>query len=159
MLQWNDGSSWKHRAYWGANLITYGSDNTAGRRAMGPRPAVGQWVQLTVPASLVGLEGKTVSGMAFSLYGGRATWDKAGTASLGTAAPKPALSLGMNNGVPLLSWNSTSGSVYQVRYKTNFTDATWMTAATLTATSGTTTWSDQTSRGQKQRYYQVLQTQ
>jgi hypothetical protein len=26
----------------------------------------------------VGLEGRTLNGMAFSLYGGRATWDYAG---------------------------------------------------------------------------------
>ena len=77
MLQWNDGS-WEHRAYWGANLITWGTDGSASRRYMGPLPAVGQWVQLTVPAAQVGLEGHTLSGMAFTLYDGRATWDYAG---------------------------------------------------------------------------------
>jgi RHS repeat-associated protein len=45
---------------------------------MGGLPAAGQWVRLEVPASLVGLEGKTLNGMAFTLYGGRATWDCAG---------------------------------------------------------------------------------
>jgi hypothetical protein len=78
MLQWNDGS-WEHRAYWGANLIGYGTDGTTSRRYMGSLPAAGQWVQLAVPASQVGLDGHTLSGMAFSLYGGRATWDFAGT--------------------------------------------------------------------------------
>src|ERR1051325_11823032 len=58
MLQWNDGS-WEHRAYWGANNLTYGSDGTAGRKYMGPLPATGQWVKLQVPASAVGLDGKT----------------------------------------------------------------------------------------------------
>ncbi|MBU6400764.1 MAG: hypothetical protein KGS61_10625, partial [Verrucomicrobia bacterium] len=84
MLQWNDGS-WEHRAYWGADLITYGADKTAGRYYMGPLPAAGQWVRLAVPASLVGLEGSTLNGMSFSLYGGRATWDNAGDASAASA--------------------------------------------------------------------------
>ncbi len=80
MLQWNDGT-WEHRAYWGANQIGYGTDGTASRRYMGPRPALGQWVRLEVPASDVGLEGKTLQGMAFTLYGGLATWDRAGKTS------------------------------------------------------------------------------
>ena len=78
MLQWNDTSSWEHRAYWGANNLSYGTDGTASRHYMGALPAAGQWVKLAVPASAVGLEGKTLNGMAFTLYGGRATWDNAG---------------------------------------------------------------------------------
>jgi hypothetical protein len=35
-------------------------------------------VRLEVPAAQVDLVGKTVSGMAFVLYDGRATWDYAG---------------------------------------------------------------------------------
>ncbi len=77
MLQWNDGT-WEHRAYWGANLITWGTDGTVSRHYMGPLPATGQWVQLAVPASQVGLEGSTLNGMAYTLYNGRATWDYAG---------------------------------------------------------------------------------
>ena len=77
MLQWNDGT-WEHRAYWGANLIPWGTDGTVSRRFMGALPAAGQWVQLAVPAAQVGLEGRTLNGMAFTLYGGRATWDYAG---------------------------------------------------------------------------------
>src|SRR5204863_1874580 len=77
MLQWTDGS-WEHRAYWGANKIVNGANNTAARRYVGPLPPAGQWARLEVPASQVGLEGRTVRGMAFSLYDGRATWDFAG---------------------------------------------------------------------------------
>jgi hypothetical protein len=77
MLQWNDGS-WEHRAYWGANQIGWGTNGTASRLSMGALPATGQWVQLSVPAAQVGLEGHTLNGMAFTLYGGRATWDYAG---------------------------------------------------------------------------------
>ncbi|HET9711451.1 MAG TPA: RHS repeat-associated core domain-containing protein, partial [Pyrinomonadaceae bacterium] len=80
MLQWNDGS-WEHRAYWGANNLPWGIDGTNSRRYMGPLPAAGSWVRLEVPASLVGLEGHTLNGMAFSMWGGRATWDRAGKSS------------------------------------------------------------------------------
>ncbi|MEO8676536.1 MAG: hypothetical protein ABI569_13225, partial [Casimicrobiaceae bacterium] len=85
MLQWDTGDgTWAHRAYWGANLIPYGVDGTVSRRYMGPLPTAGQWVRLVVPASQVGLEGTTLSGMAFTLNGGRATWDYAGK---GTGSP------------------------------------------------------------------------
>jgi hypothetical protein len=77
MLQWNDGTSWEHRAYWGANNLTYGSAGVS-RYNAGALPATGQWVKLAIPASAVGLEGKTVTGMGFTLYGGRATWDDIG---------------------------------------------------------------------------------
>ena len=78
MLQWSDGTSWEHRAYWGANNLTYGNSGTVGRYNVGALPATGQWVKLAVPASAVGLEGKTVTGMGFTLFGGRATWDDIG---------------------------------------------------------------------------------
>jgi hypothetical protein len=76
-LSWNNGS-WEHRAYWGENLIAYGTANTASRRYVGPLPATGQWVRLEIPASQVGLEGTAVTGMSFTLYDGRVTWDTAG---------------------------------------------------------------------------------
>ena len=102
MLQWNDGS-WEHRAYWGANLIGWGTDGTVSRRYMGPLPAAGQWVQLAVPASAVGLEGRTVNGMAYTLYDGRATWDYAGKVSATTvwvddAVPAGATAAGTGEG-------------------------------------------------------------
>ncbi len=80
MLAWNDGSSWEHRAYWGANTITYGQSGSAGRFHAGPLPPAGRWVQLRVPASAVGLKGAVVSGMGFSLVDGSAAWGAAGTA-------------------------------------------------------------------------------
>jgi len=78
MLQWNENGSWEHRAYWGANNIGWGVDGTASLRNMGALPPNGGWIRLEVAASLVGLEGKTLNGMAFTLYGGRATWDRGG---------------------------------------------------------------------------------
>src|SRR5204863_8922490 len=80
MVQWNDGT-WEHRAYWGANQINYGADGTVTRRNMGAVPAAGKWIRLQIPASQVGLEGKTVKGMSFSAFGGRVTWDATGKAS------------------------------------------------------------------------------
>ncbi len=78
MLQWKAAGVW-HRAYWGENLFTWGTNGTESRRDMGPLPPTGQWVRLEVPASLVGLEGAAVTGMAFSLFDGRVTWDTTGT--------------------------------------------------------------------------------
>jgi hypothetical protein len=79
MLQWDEGAStWAHRAYWGANSINYGIDGQPTRYYMGSLPAAGQWIRLEVPASLVGAEGSTINSMAFTLFGGRATWDRAG---------------------------------------------------------------------------------
>lgn len=82
MLSWlDDGGSWEHRAYWGQNAIPFGTNDSAGRRYMGAIPEgdqSGRWVRLEVPASAVDLERKTVVGMSFSLYNGRASWDKAG---------------------------------------------------------------------------------
>ena len=80
MLSWNDGA-WGYRAYWGANLVDAGTDGTASRRYMGPLPAAGQWVRLEVPAALVGLEGRTLRGVSFIQYNGRATWDHVGKSS------------------------------------------------------------------------------
>jgi mono/diheme cytochrome c family protein len=78
MLQWNTGD-WRHRAYWGANLIPFGRDKSTERRHMGPLPKTGQWVKLEVPAAKVGLKpGVTVSGWAFTQFDGVAYWDRAG---------------------------------------------------------------------------------
>jgi hypothetical protein len=77
MLQWYDGTSW-NRAYWGANQIALGTNGTASLRFMGALPPTGQWVRLSVPAAQVGMEGHVLTGMAFALFGGKATWDRAG---------------------------------------------------------------------------------
>jgi hypothetical protein len=41
MLSWNDGESWEHRVYWGANIITYGESGSAGRHRAGALPPPG----------------------------------------------------------------------------------------------------------------------
>ena len=78
MLQWNERGSWDHRAYWGANSINWGTNGTNSRRYMGSLPPTGQWIRLEVPASQIGLEGTALNGMAFTLYGGQASWDHIG---------------------------------------------------------------------------------
>jgi Tfp pilus assembly protein PilX len=82
MLQWNSNSQgWNHRAYWKASSpsgIGWGSEGSNSLRYIGTLPAGNTWVKLTIPASSVGLEGETVNGIAFTLDGGRVTWDKAG---------------------------------------------------------------------------------
>lgn len=84
MLQWFEpATGWEHRAYWGANNIGWGVNGQASRYRVGNLPLTDQWVRLEVPASAVGLEGKTLTGMAFTLYGGMATWDDAGKTGQG----------------------------------------------------------------------------
>jgi hypothetical protein len=82
MLMWTDSTgSAEHRAYWGADQIPWGVDGTANQFNVGPLPATGVWVRLTVPASDVGLAGASLEGLRFALFGGRATWDVAGKSS------------------------------------------------------------------------------
>ncbi len=89
MLQWDDGSGgWAHRAYWGANVIPWGTNGTQTRfQVSSSIPATGQWVRLEVPASSVGLEGVSLRSMAFTLNDGKATWDKAGKSSVTSIVP------------------------------------------------------------------------
>ena len=77
MLTWL-ADDWEHRAYWGENVIAEGADGSNSRRSMGPLPPSGRWVRLEVPAHAIGLENRTVRGMGFMLFDGRATWDRAG---------------------------------------------------------------------------------
>ncbi len=80
MLQFHtaDGS-WEHRAYWGDNLIAFGTNNTGARRPMGPLPPRGQWVRLELdPADLDLAPGTTIDGLALSQHGGTVRWDAVG---------------------------------------------------------------------------------
>ena len=97
VLQWNDGDGWEHRAFWGNNFVDIGVMGTESRRFMGGLPPRGQWVRLEVPASYVGLEGKSVYGMSFGYYKqndrARVSWDLAGKTSQPQTAPYPLSSL------------------------------------------------------------------
>jgi hypothetical protein len=79
MLQWQatDSTWWYHRAYWGGDLIAgWGT-----RQHLGSLPATNGWRRLEVSARQAGLVGRTIEGMAFTLYGGTADWDYAGKRS------------------------------------------------------------------------------
>ncbi|MDB6032281.1 MAG: hypothetical protein JWM16_2619, partial [Verrucomicrobiales bacterium] len=159
MLQWNDGT-WEHRAYWGANSINYGNNNSGSRRYMGGLPAAGKWVRLEVPAAQVDLEGKTVKGLSFTLYGGRAFWDASGkTSPTGTTGPVNVTStVSLNNGVATVSWGSTVGAVYQVYYATAIADNNWQTLGSpVIATGPTMSVADSAASGatSSARYYKV----
>jgi mono/diheme cytochrome c family protein len=78
MLQWHT-SGWLHRAYWGANVIPWGQDNSTERRPVGALPPAGRWVRLEVEAEKVGIRpGAVIQGWAFTQHGGVAYWDRAG---------------------------------------------------------------------------------
>ncbi len=86
MLQWKDeNNSWEHRAFWGADIINLGTSDTESRQCIGGLPDDGQWVTLKVNAEDVGLAGKTVSGMKFTLYNGEADWNRVGIHRGGTS--------------------------------------------------------------------------
>jgi hypothetical protein len=89
MLQFNtDG--WDHRAYWGEDLIAYGTNDTPGHRLMGPLPEIGRWVRLEIEAGKLDLKaGSKIHGLAFTQYGGTVHWDKAGIVSKYPQAAEP----------------------------------------------------------------------
>jgi hypothetical protein len=79
MLQFFAGS-WEHRAYWGANLIAWGSNGTASRRLQSAElPPPGVWTRLAVPAADLDLSDRPITGIAFTLHGGRACFGPVGT--------------------------------------------------------------------------------
>ena len=80
MVTWRT-SAGDHCAYWGADRIATSNRTTAARAKIGALPATGRWVRLEVPAATLGLAGRSVTGMKFSLYNGSATWDCAGKVS------------------------------------------------------------------------------
>jgi hypothetical protein len=77
MLQFREGTSFEHRAYWGANLIAFGTNGTNSRRQISASvPTPGQWVRLDVPVADVGLVGTSLNGIAFTAYDGQLSWDQ-----------------------------------------------------------------------------------
>lgn len=107
MIQWGAaGNGWEHRAYWGADLIGYGTPATPGRVFMGPLPAAGGWVRLEVPASSLDLAGRTVNAMSFVADSGQVWWDRIGKAATctpvlaSTPAPDTAETIWVDDQVP-----------------------------------------------------------
>jgi hypothetical protein len=101
------------------------------------RPAAPTWepcrrrdngLNLPCPASLVNLTGSTLNGLAFTLYGGRATWDCAGASNSMTSstnpviptiafgATTPASRVGLTPGTVTLSRSGDTSSALSVGY-------------------------------------------
>ncbi len=86
MLQFNDGS-WEHRVNFGSDQITFGAPNTPAKIQGGPLPELGKWVRLEIEASQVNLPpGAMLNGWAFTQFGGKVYWDKAGIVSFAADA-------------------------------------------------------------------------
>jgi len=88
MLQWNDGG-WEHRAFWGEDLINFGTTGTASRRRLGDLPPPGKWVRLEVPADAVDLAGHEIGGLSFDQFDGKVTFDHSGVVHV--VPPRPAI--------------------------------------------------------------------
>jgi hypothetical protein len=79
LLEWHDGPSGEHRAYWGDDPVTKPKNaNPAAWQRVGDLPVAGQWVRLEVPAQRVGLEGKALHGMRFLMVDGQCMFQSAG---------------------------------------------------------------------------------
>ena len=92
LLQWSADDGYEHRAFWGQDLIQWGTSGTASRLNMGALPAAGQWIRLEVPSSSLNLAGLNVYGLDFVLYDGQAWWDrigKAATCTVSGVSPPP----------------------------------------------------------------------
>jgi WD40 repeat protein/tetratricopeptide (TPR) repeat protein len=80
MLQFKDGATgWDHRAFWGEDVMPWGTAGKEDHVSMGPLPRTGEWVRLEVEAAKVGLSaGAELNGWAFTQHGGTCYWDAAG---------------------------------------------------------------------------------
>ncbi|MCB9846606.1 MAG: PSD1 domain-containing protein [Phycisphaeraceae bacterium] len=85
MLQFHASGSWEHRAFWGQDLINFGSTGTTSRARRGDLPEAGRWMRLEIPPEAVGLKaGDEIDGWAFSQQGGTVWWDAAGVRTRGS---------------------------------------------------------------------------
>jgi hypothetical protein len=141
MLSWYS-DNWEHRAYWGADFMAYGTNGTTSRYYVGALPAAGQWVRLEVPASAVGLEGASLTGMGFGLYNGRATWDKAGKVTT-----TPSTSTSTSSGGTTTSSGGTTSTSGGTTSTSGGTTSTSGSGSTSTSGSTTTTTSGGTNTG------------
>lgn len=113
MLTWEDSSgSVAHRAFWGSDLLSFGTPGTASRRYVGPLPPAGKWVRLTVPVSEVGLTNATIKGMSCATFNGRVLFDRAGrtTKAVYSSSVSHTLTAAPGNGTVTLEWNPVVGA-------------------------------------------------
>ncbi len=89
MIQFNSGE-WKHRAFWGADLIPFGTVGTPERFAAGTLPETGKWVRLEVEAAKLGLSpGTSLAGYALTIFDGTAWFDQVGVTGQNDPASDP----------------------------------------------------------------------
>ncbi len=77
MLQYQtQQGGWEHRAYWGENVFTWGTDGTKSRKRMGDLPVAGKWVTLRVKLADLGIKaGEAITGFALTQHDGVVYWD------------------------------------------------------------------------------------
>jgi RHS repeat-associated protein len=128
MLSWHESASWEHRAYWGEDIWQF-----AGRHSMGALPAPGQWVRLEVPASVVGVAGKSVSGLKLNVHSGKVWFDRVGLEpGTNAAATTPSWSDRLRTLGTLLTYGRMSHSA--LRYQSIPTASRTFTAPQSVAT-------------------------
>lgn len=76
LLEWRDTTGLAARASWGAPLVPPATGIAT--RAMGALPQAGRWVRLAVPAADVGLAGRALNRIAFTLFSGHAAFGASG---------------------------------------------------------------------------------
>lgn len=117
MIQYRDeNESWEHRVYWGDDHIPFGTPNTSSRRRMGNLPREGQWERLEFSARDVGLEGRSITGISYTVFEGEAAWVNTGIEQV-PAQPVPVPNLpatvlvpaGKNFGLALEASNNPTG--------------------------------------------------
>lgn len=113
LMQWKVGTSWEHRAYWGANdlcsIWSLCSGDYEAYHYVGVLPPTGGWRRLSVPASEVGLDGTSINGIAFTLYGGKATWDDVGKSSASGVGGPSIFSVEYDHGCAIVNVTKNGG--------------------------------------------------
>jgi hypothetical protein len=90
---------------------------------VGPLPASGQWVQLSVPASVVGLDGAAIDGFTLGMYDGQANLDRVGALSKSTSVP--AMADAYVQGGTTANTNYGSAQIIVVKRLTNDSSSTY----------------------------------
>jgi hypothetical protein len=119
-LRWKDeAGAWEHGAYWGRETLAAAlglAEGTAALFPMGHLPGAGGWARLEVPASAVGMEGRSVAGVQFVVTGGRAAMDRVGVnrKPAGPEMPTDLVAFAQAGTEVRLEWQDVAG---ETKYK------------------------------------------
>ena len=118
-------TDWTHRANWGdEDAIAFGDKRTPSKMLMGALPQAGAWVRLEIAASKFGLAaGTKVDGCAFTQFGGKVYWDKAGLRTVQPFDPSPE---------SLLAWEAKESKLEQSSIPKNVHDTVKVKASERT---------------------------